>query len=182
MHRSQRVKTGGYVIQYNPTAFRKRFQLSHRRRLDDIEGTKKYKAREKRFPCERHGDQITTNCGSFVPEPRATRVAAGIPTSVTTAAKAMATGVRQDAASAWASAAHNNTVAADAQLPGPGRSPPIPKNVAISVAHGGVRRDAPATSALASVDAGSEGSFTDLRPERRPDPRECSLGSARPHP
>jgi len=57
MHRSQRVKTGGYVIQYNPTAFRKRFQLSHRRRLDDIEGTKKYKAREKRFPCERHGDQ-----------------------------------------------------------------------------------------------------------------------------
>jgi hypothetical protein len=57
MHRSQRVKTGGDVVQHNPTAFRKRLQLSHRRRFDDIEGTKKYKAREKRFPCERYGDQ-----------------------------------------------------------------------------------------------------------------------------
>ena len=57
MHCSQRVKTGGHVVQNDPGAFRKRLQLSHRRRLDDIEDTKKYKARKKRFPRERHSDQ-----------------------------------------------------------------------------------------------------------------------------
>ncbi len=57
MHDSQRVETRGNIVQHNPGTFRKRLQLSHWRRLDDIEGTKKYKARQKRFPCERHGDQ-----------------------------------------------------------------------------------------------------------------------------
>ena len=57
MHDSKRVETGGKVVQHNPDAFRKRLQLSHGRRFDDIEDTKKYKARQKRFPCERHGDQ-----------------------------------------------------------------------------------------------------------------------------
>ncbi len=57
MHHAQRVETRGNVVQHNPGTFRKRFQLSHRRRFDDIENTKKYKARQKRFPCERHGDE-----------------------------------------------------------------------------------------------------------------------------
>ncbi len=57
MHDSQRVETGCDIVEHNSGAFRKGLQLSHRRRLDDIEGTKKYKARQKRFPCERHGDQ-----------------------------------------------------------------------------------------------------------------------------
>jgi malic enzyme len=64
-----------------------------------------------------------------------------MPMSVTTAAKAIADGVRSEGARAYASAAHNSTVAADAQLPGPGRNQPIPKNVAMTVAHGGVRRE-----------------------------------------
>jgi len=57
MHCSQRVKTGGNIVQHDPGAIWKRLQLSHRRRFDDIEDTKKYKARQKRFPCERNGDQ-----------------------------------------------------------------------------------------------------------------------------
>jgi hypothetical protein len=61
-----------------------------------------------------------------------------------------------------ARAAHNNTVAADPQVPGPGRSLPIPKNVATSVAHSGVGSSA----------------FTILRPYLQ----ACSLESARPHP
>jgi len=57
MQNSESVQTGGYVVQHDSGAFGKRFQLSHRRRLDDVEDTKKYKAREKRFPRERHRDQ-----------------------------------------------------------------------------------------------------------------------------
>ena len=57
MHYAQRVETRCNVVQHNPGTFRKRLQLSHRRRFDDIENTKKYKARQKRFPCERHGDE-----------------------------------------------------------------------------------------------------------------------------
>ncbi len=57
MHNSESVQTGGYIVQHNPGAFGKRFQLSHRRRLDDIEDTKKYKRGQKRFPRQRHGEQ-----------------------------------------------------------------------------------------------------------------------------
>jgi hypothetical protein len=62
-----------------------------------------------------------------------------MPISVTTSANAIANGVRSEVARTYASAAHNNTVTADAQLPGPGRNRPIPKNVATIVAHDGVR-------------------------------------------
>jgi hypothetical protein len=64
MHRSQRVKASSHVVQRDPGAFGKRLQLSHRRRLDDIEDTKKYKGRQKRFPRERHRNQrhqLTSN-------------------------------------------------------------------------------------------------------------------------
>ena len=66
MHRAQRVETRGNIVQHNPCAFRKRLQLSHRRRFNDIEGTKKYKARQKRFPCERHGDQSNQLTRHFI--------------------------------------------------------------------------------------------------------------------
>ena len=59
--------------------------------------------------------------------------------SVTPSAKPIAKGIRSEGVRTYASAAHNNTVTADAQLPGPGRNRPIPKNVATSVAHVGVR-------------------------------------------
>ena len=45
-------------------------------------------------------------------------------------ANAAITGVRKEAGRAYASAAHSTTVPADAHVPGPGRTRPIPKNVA----------------------------------------------------
>jgi hypothetical protein len=54
----------------------------------------------------------------------------------------MATGIRNPGASTYASAAHNTTVAADPQVPGPGRMRPMPKKVATRVAQGGVRSSA----------------------------------------
>ena len=89
---------------------------------------------------------ITTNCGSFVAEARATRVAAGMPISVTSAARAMATGVRSEGGNSWATAAQITTVAADAQVPGPGCRRPIPKKVATRVAQSGAVGRDPSTS------------------------------------
>ena len=73
------------------------------------------------------------------------RVAAGMPNSVTSTAKANAIGVRTLGASAGATAAQSNTVAVDAHVPGPGRNRPTPKKVPTSIAHGGVG-DASATA------------------------------------
>lgn len=90
---------------------------------------------------------ITTNCGSFLADARLTRVAAGIPIRMTNIATATASVVRSDGDNARATIAQIRTVAADAQLPGPGRRCPIPKNVAASVAHSGARgRKAPSSS------------------------------------
>src|ERR1700689_4481577 len=90
---------------------------------------------------------ITTNCGSLRPEERATRVAAGIPISVTSAAATTVDQFRLGAGIARVANAHRITVASDVQVPGPGLSRPTPKNVATSVAQSGARgRDAPATA------------------------------------
>ena len=129
---------------------------------------------------------MTTNCGSFRPEDRATCVAAGMPVSVTSTARASATGVRSDGVRLWASADHNMTVVADAQLPGPGRTWPMPKNVAVNLAHRGVRgRDAPsASSGQAPATAGgtpalrSRGGVT----SRPSDLRDRCLGLTRSYP
>ena len=90
---------------------------------------------------------MTMNCGSFKPEQRATRVAAGIPIRVTAPAAMIvaqarfATGIRELAN------AHTMTVANDAQVPGPGLRRPVPTKVATSVTHSGAAgRDAPATA------------------------------------
>jgi len=57
MHKSQSVQACGHIVQHNPSSLGKRLQLSHGRRLDDVEDTKKYKARKKRFPRQRYCDQ-----------------------------------------------------------------------------------------------------------------------------
>ena len=89
---------------------------------------------------------MTTICGSLLPNPRATLVAAGMPISVTASATAISTGTRDEGGRKRASTAHSTTVIADAQVPGPGRSRPIPKKVATSLAHTGAGGgDAPAT-------------------------------------
>ena len=57
MHYSQRENSGRDIVEHDSSAFWKSFQLPHRRRLDNIECSKKYKTREKSFPRERNGDQ-----------------------------------------------------------------------------------------------------------------------------
>src|ERR1700740_1701490 len=57
-----------------------------------------------------------------------------MPISVINTANAMRTGIRREGSSQYAKTAHNNVVMADAQVPGPGRSRPMPKNVATSMA------------------------------------------------
>jgi len=66
MYHCQRVETSRHVIEHNSRAFRKRFQLPHRRWLQNIERTKKYKAREKRFPRQRHCDQSYQLSGDLI--------------------------------------------------------------------------------------------------------------------
>ena len=66
MHRSQRIETRGNIVQHNPGTFWKRLQLSHRRRLYDIESSKKYKARQKGFPSKRHGNQSNQLTRDFI--------------------------------------------------------------------------------------------------------------------
>ena len=77
---------------------------------------------------------MTTNCGSFTPEERATRVAAGIPMRVTAAAATIVAQVRFATGIRELANAHTRTVANDPQVPGPGLRRPVPKNVATSVA------------------------------------------------
>jgi hypothetical protein len=45
------------IIEHNSGTFWESLQLPHWRRLDDVERSKKYKTREKSFPCEWDGDQ-----------------------------------------------------------------------------------------------------------------------------
>src|SRR5208283_1695262 len=80
---------------------------------------------------------MTTNCGSFRPEDRATRVAAGIPMRVTAAAAMMVAQTRSATGIRGLANAHKITVANEAQVPGPGLRRPTPKKVATSVAQSG---------------------------------------------
>jgi len=90
---------------------------------------------------------MTTHCGSFEPLALETRVAAGIPTAIASRASRIAAQGCQYAPIQRVISHHKTTVAAEAQVPGPGRSRPMPKNVATSSAQRVVRRrDAPATA------------------------------------
>jgi hypothetical protein len=80
---------------------------------------------------------ITTCDGSFLPHPRASRVAAGMPIATTTAVSTTITGIRAAEGRCEANSHHNNTVASDPHVPGPGRNRPAPKKVATRVAHRG---------------------------------------------
>ena len=105
---------------------------------------------------------MTTNCGSFSPEARATSVAAGIPMRVTTAAATIVAQVRLATGIRELANAHKITVASDPHVPGPGLRRPAPKKVATSVAHSGAAR-----SGAAGSSAISGGGFISLRPRRR---------------
>src|SRR5712672_1825491 len=57
MHDDESVQTGPQVVDYYSDAFWQSLQLTHRRWLQNIEDTKKYKAREKSFPSKRDSNQ-----------------------------------------------------------------------------------------------------------------------------
>jgi hypothetical protein len=59
MHRNERENPGCNIIEDDSGAFWKSLQLPHRRRLDDIERSKKYKTRQQSFP--RQGDSNERN-------------------------------------------------------------------------------------------------------------------------
>ena len=64
MHDYESENAGCHIVKYDSGAVWKLLQLPHRRRLDDIERSKKYKTREKSFPCHRdrdQGDQLSGN-------------------------------------------------------------------------------------------------------------------------
>jgi len=66
-------------------------------------------------------------------------VAAGIPIRTVSAASKTAAHSSEVGVIQRVRSHHNNTVSADAQLPGPGRKCPVPKKVATSVAQSGAR-------------------------------------------
>jgi hypothetical protein len=66
-------------------------------------------------------------------------VAAGTPIAIVRTARENATGGCQPGEIQRARSHHKRTVAAEAQLPGPGRSRPTPKKVAMRLAQSGVR-------------------------------------------
>ena len=66
MYDSQRIKSGREVVEHDTGTFWKLLQLPDRRRLDDIEGSEKYKAREKSFPSERDGDDCNQLSCNFI--------------------------------------------------------------------------------------------------------------------
>ena len=66
MHSNEGENPCRHIIEYDSGALGKSLQLPHRRGLDDIEGSEKYKTREKSFPCKRDGDQRDQLSGDFV--------------------------------------------------------------------------------------------------------------------
>src|SRR5256885_1051937 len=66
MHDDESVQSSPEVIDYDSSAFRQTLQLTNRRRLQNVEDTKKYKAGEKGFPSEGDGNQRDQLTGDFV--------------------------------------------------------------------------------------------------------------------
>ncbi len=66
LHHSQTVKPGPHVIHHDAHSLGEAFELAHRRRLDDIERSKKYKAQQQRLPRDRRRNQSDELSGDFV--------------------------------------------------------------------------------------------------------------------
>src|ERR1700730_3439996 len=66
MHPNESENPCRNIIEYDSSAFWKSLQLPYRRRLHDIEGSEKYKTREKSLPSERDGDERDQLYGDFV--------------------------------------------------------------------------------------------------------------------
>ena len=66
MHYDEGKNSCRDIIEHDSGAFGKFLQLAHRRRLDDIERSKKYKTGEESFPREGDGDEGDELSGDFV--------------------------------------------------------------------------------------------------------------------
>src|ERR1035438_260140 len=66
MHDCERIKARAQIIHHSAGSFREPLQPPDWKRLGNIEDTKEYKAREKRLPCERDGDERDELAGDFV--------------------------------------------------------------------------------------------------------------------
>ena len=99
----RRVDSGDPIVRHDSQAAGKGFGLPRRKRLPNIEDSKKYKTQQQIFPVERRErrtevgreiwpetSSITTNCGSFLPENFAARSAAQTPTSATRQSRSQA--------------------------------------------------------------------------------------------
>ncbi len=66
MHNGERIKSGSQVVHYNAGALGQSLQSPNRKRLQNIEDTKEYKAREKGFPSQWDGDECNQLPGDFI--------------------------------------------------------------------------------------------------------------------
>jgi hypothetical protein len=66
LHYYESVYTSRDIVEHDPAAFRKSFQLSNGKRLEDVEDSKKYKTGKKSFPRERNGNQGNELSGDLV--------------------------------------------------------------------------------------------------------------------
>ena len=66
MHPNQSQDSCRHIVKHNSHSLRKLLQLPNRRRLNDIEGSEKYKTREKSFPCKRDRDQRDELSGDLI--------------------------------------------------------------------------------------------------------------------
>ena len=66
MHRREGEKSSCNIIEHDSDPFRKLLQLPNWRRLEDIEGSKEYKTRQKSFPRQGDGDQRDQLSGNLV--------------------------------------------------------------------------------------------------------------------
>ncbi len=66
LHHYQAVKTGSDVVDHDAGSFGEAFKAAYRRRLHNIESSKKYKAQQQRFPRYRDRDERDELTGHFI--------------------------------------------------------------------------------------------------------------------
>src|ERR1019366_1346596 len=115
MHDGERIKSRSQVVHHNAGALGQPLQSPNWKRLPNIEDTEENKARGTAMSVTScpATSSMTTNCGSFKPDARATSVAAGIPMRVTAAAATIVAQARLATGIQELANAHTITVAND---------------------------------------------------------------------
>jgi hypothetical protein len=77
MHYSRGKNSCRHIVEHDSGALGEFLQLAHRRRLDDVERSKKYKTGEESFPCQGNGDESDELSGDFIDDDELGIFAAG---------------------------------------------------------------------------------------------------------